>query len=185
MLLQVALLLEQLNKTVGGVMINSDYLHCCFDRTELDAKLAGAEEVLHRIPFEIIACRGVSGLLFASLLSYRMRKGLVIVRKEDHSTHSCCRVEGHLPINGEKWVIVDDFISSGATIGEIIAKLGKYALPGLLGAYLYKLHDYRPVSRLYRVDRIAHVIDGLTPVESPKPIQTDSGFVYRNLEMEA
>ena len=163
-------------------MINSDYLHCCFDRPELDAKLRAAQETLYSMSFDIIACRGVSGLLFSSLLAYKMRKGLAVVRKREHTSHSCCKVEGHLPTQGEKWIIVDDFISSGSTVAEIITKLGKGAISGFQGAYLYKLHDYRTVRELRRSSIIADSLDvlsleGIKVTAPPRPVPV----AYREL----
>ena len=118
--------------------VNSDYLHCNFERDRLDANLATARKVLGAMNFKAMACRGVSGLMFTSILSYQMNKGLVVVRKRGESSHSCLDVEGCFPTGRGQWVIVDDFISSGETVAEIIKKMGKTYLSRLLGAYLYK-----------------------------------------------
>jgi adenine/guanine phosphoribosyltransferase-like PRPP-binding protein len=132
------------------VVIESDYLHCLFDPVVLEEKLKDAEEYLlqHLPPFEVIACRGVSGLMFATLLAYRMKKGLAIVRKPSESTHSCMAVEGCIPTYNDKWLIVDDFISTGNTVTQILNMMGRH---NLIGAYFYK---YTGSSRFRSRDNI-------------------------------
>jgi adenine/guanine phosphoribosyltransferase-like PRPP-binding protein len=119
--------------------VRTDYLEVLFNRTKLEKALVAAEIELKEFDFEVIACRGVSGLAFASLLAHRMKKGLLIVRKPGEYTHSVYReVEGCLPSLGRGWIIVDDIISSGATVLYIVeAVLGINGCKNFLGAYLY------------------------------------------------
>ena len=122
------------------MFVESDYLRCVFDRYEFLGKLEEAEDFLRReVPdFQVIACQGVSGLAFASVLAYRMEKGLLVVRKEGkvESSHSCMGIEGCIPTGNDKWLIVDDFVSTGATMARILRMVGWHSR--LVGAYLYQ-----------------------------------------------
>lgn len=82
------------------------------DAAEAAAKRLATEE------FDAIMCRGNSGLLFASALGMVMDKYILIVRKTTDNAHSSKKIEGNT-WNTRKILIVDDFISSGATMHEI------------------------------------------------------------------
>jgi len=135
----------------------TDYLECIFDHDNLQVKLDEAIATLEKKEFDIIACRGVSGLLFASILAYKMHKGLVVIRKPEHSSHSYLKVEGIVPSRGDKWLIVDDFMSSGRTVAEIISRLGRHNTPGLIGAYMYKHKGFR--TRGYVLSTCSMLVD--------------------------
>jgi adenine/guanine phosphoribosyltransferase-like PRPP-binding protein len=71
---------------------------------------------------DAIAFRGMSGCLFAAPLAARMRKPMIMVRKTcancgTHQSHTCAVVEGDR--NAKTYVIVDDFVASGATVRAI------------------------------------------------------------------
>lgn len=87
--------------------------------------IAAAVRVLrpHAAEFDAIVFRGMSGALIAPSVADRLKKNLVMVRKpEDGSHHSCFTVEG---VASERYVIVDDFISTGNTIDQIRASLAR------------------------------------------------------------
>lgn len=65
--------------------------------------------------FDGFVVRGVSGVVFGAMLALVFDRPLVVVRKEDdHTTHSSKKVEGQAL--GGRYIFVDDFISSGATV---------------------------------------------------------------------
>ena len=78
--------------------------------------------------FDAIAFRGLSGALFAPAVAILMNKTLLAVRKGE-KCHSGREVEGDY--NARRYVIIDDFVSSGTTVREIIEKI-KYSLPRAL-----------------------------------------------------
>ena len=120
--------------------ISVSYNSSNFDRDKLEFKLGVIEDLLLEAEdFKVIAVRGVSGLLFGSILAYRMNKGLVVVRKPGESTHSGMVVEGCFPDVGEGWVIVDDLVATGGTVAEIIYRMGPSNLSGLRGVALYRV----------------------------------------------
>ena len=87
-------------------------------------------------PFDAIAFRGSSGAAFAYPLSYLMKMPLIHVRRGDEQ-HYRGKIEG--TVSAKKYVIVDDFISSGSTISKIENTISGEieANPELVGILLY------------------------------------------------
>jgi orotate phosphoribosyltransferase len=69
--------------------------------------------------FQRIAGIPTAGVPFASILSFRLRKPFLYIRKEAKSHGRERRVEGLLS-PGEKILIVDDLITTGKSTGEAI-----------------------------------------------------------------
>lgn len=93
--------------------------------------LPTALKALRTLEFDALACRGVSGLIAAPILALELNKNLLIVRKSDErSHHNSCYGDGRL-VQGDKaakrYVIVDDFVSSGETAKTIVAEVAKFA----------------------------------------------------------
>ena len=85
-----------------------------------------------------IAFRGMSGAVVAPVLAYICDLGLIVVRKENDSSHSTRRVEGEL---AHDYIIVDDFISAGYTVDAIINAISKVSEVRCLGVMTYS-RDY-------------------------------------------
>lgn len=78
--------------------------------------------ILHlreRMKFDAIAFRGTSGAAMAYPLSYLTGIPLLCVRKKDQH-HSSCGVEGFHQQDISTYIIVDDFISTGETMKQIL-----------------------------------------------------------------
>lgn len=87
-------------------------------------------------PFDAIAVTGVSGMLVGVPLMHKLGKPLVIVRKEEEPrTHSHIRVEGY-SVDFKRYVIVDDCVSSGKTVGRIIGAMRRPPCAVVAGAHL-------------------------------------------------
>jgi hypothetical protein len=67
--------------------------------------------------FDAIAFRGMSGALVAPIVGYLLGKPVVLVRRGENS-HSKYLVEGLHEVN--RYIIIDDLISSGTTINTIL-----------------------------------------------------------------
>jgi hypoxanthine phosphoribosyltransferase len=96
-----------------------------------------------KLKFDAIAFTGLSGALIAPLVADKLKKPIIAVRKEK-TTHSDCFVEGCF--SGKKYIIVDDQISTGATIKSIKDKIKKDPLfrqYKLEAIFLY--NDKRPL----------------------------------------
>lgn len=78
--------------------------------------LRDARRLLKDVDFDTVVGTGLSGVPAATLLGRSMHKHILLVRKEDdtHNHHNSTGkgVVGEL---GERWVFVDDFVSSGET----------------------------------------------------------------------
>lgn len=78
--------------------------------------------------FDAIACTGLSGTLIAPIIAYHLSKPLIVVRKSNkESPHSGRLVEG---ADCVKYLILDDVISSGTTIRNIIANIKQASILG-------------------------------------------------------
>lgn len=75
-------------------------------------------KILSRYEFEAIAFRGLSGALLAMPIAIALDKSLLMVRKETDQCHST-----YLPVQGDtntkRYIIIDDFKSSGSTAQAI------------------------------------------------------------------
>jgi orotate phosphoribosyltransferase len=104
--------------------IESDYLFSMFcNKTfveKIDRAVVALEIFRKRTKFDSIAYTGVSGSLCAIPISYIMKIPLICVRKSLKNSHSSSYVEGYM---GKRYIIIDDFISSGKTINRILNKV--------------------------------------------------------------
>lgn len=114
------------------------YFNQHLDGKNLKEAVEAARERLAKVEFDTIACRGNSGLLFASALGMVMEKKILIVRKATDNSHSQNSVEGER-MGTTKILIVDDFISTGETMKEIHAKVSDAISDTVefVGIYLY------------------------------------------------
>lgn len=102
--------------------IGSAYLHSGLDpatvkeRTTLMLRRLRAR----RIDFDAVVYSGQSGALFGPILAYKTGTYPLFVRKpgELKGTHSNIVVEGEVH-NINRYIIVDDFMDSGATVKRI------------------------------------------------------------------
>lgn len=89
-----------------------------------------------QVEYDCIVMTGISGILIGLPVADTLEKEILIVRKEK-SIHANCEFEG-LRLDGKRYVIVDDFVNSGTTIKNIIAKINdRFSGPKLVGIYLY------------------------------------------------
>jgi orotate phosphoribosyltransferase-like protein len=108
--------------------IHASWLEHSIQQEKLRVILPRARRILRKYQFDSIAFRGVSGALTAPILAYMLRKNLLAVRKEpneDGWSHSTGMVEGDA--NARRYIIVDDFVSSGKTIRKIFERLREFA----------------------------------------------------------
>jgi adenine/guanine phosphoribosyltransferase-like PRPP-binding protein len=120
--------------------ILSEYLTDALTPMNTKKLVKAAMTLLKLYDFDAIAFRGISGALVAPILAYRLNKSLLVVRKPkqtDETSHSGRRVEGDL--NARRYLIVDDFQSSGNTVQAIVEEISKFAPNArCIGALLYK-----------------------------------------------
>lgn len=98
--------------------------------------------------FDAIAIRGFSGALIGPTVAGLLNKDLVIVRKMTESSHSMRSIEGYVSDN-LKYIIVDDFISSGNTIEQIKQSIGlKMKDAKLVGIVVYNQNFLSDIDHL-------------------------------------
>lgn len=103
---------------------------------ELPSVIEAAQKALKGVDFDTMVGTGLSGSIVIPALALAMGKKFVLIRKQtDDSHHGRGRMVGEL---GERWLFVDDFVSSGATRSRVIRKISADPSPSVLvGQYLY------------------------------------------------
>lgn len=96
--------------------------------------------------FEAIAYRGQSGAITASIIAHKLRKPLILIRKEGDKGHSYYTFEG--PITIKNYLIVDDFMSSGETFDAIVTKMEEHAPQAICKGMLEVTRAYERIDFL-------------------------------------
>lgn len=104
---------------------HTGYLRHVIPTSQLAKTARQAACILRRFDFDTIAFRGMSGALIAPILALRLNKSLIMVRKPNDNTHSELLVEGDKA--AKRYIIVDDFQSSGATASTIKFHIERFA----------------------------------------------------------
>ena len=136
------------------MIVAASHLHDILNTKKLKTVVRHAVKTLRKVEFDFIACRGLSGTTFASIVAYRLNKPLVIVRKGEQC-HSWLTVENARPGN---YIILDDLICSGETIEKIIEAINQQleannvannatGQANLCGIYLYTKNSAGDYSR--------------------------------------
>ena len=82
-----------------------------------------AQRRLANVDFDTMVGTGFSGGIVIPSLALAMGKKFVLIRKDtDDSHHGKGRMLGEL---GERWIFVDDFVSSGKTRKRVIGKIAE------------------------------------------------------------
>lgn len=110
----------------------------------LQSVIDTAKERLADVDFDTLVGTGFSGGIVIPSLALALGKKFILIRKEtDDSHHGHGRLLGDL---GEKWIFVDDFVSSGKTRDRVISKINEAASlwkaeTKLVGQYMYINHS--------------------------------------------
>jgi hypothetical protein len=109
-------------------LYRTSYLSNVFDSDRFRGQILVAEQRIRKFAettdFDAIAFTGTSGSAFAYPLSFLLGMPLICVRKSAENNHYYGKVEGYL--DAKSYIIVDDFISGGTTIREIIKDINKF-----------------------------------------------------------
>lgn len=73
----------------------------------------------YKVKFDTVVFRGNSGCLIGPAVASQLGKEFLLVRKPDEKSHSGCGAEGNVAI--QRFIIIDDFVSSGTTVEAILA----------------------------------------------------------------
>lgn len=105
-------------------------------------------EIQEAHPFDAIVGCGHSGLPVLGALSYVLRIPIITVRKGTTDSHSTNLVEGHLSFPRPSYLIVDDLVSSGETVGHMVWAIEDrlqtigYHTGACVGVLTYSNHDF-------------------------------------------
>lgn len=105
--------------------LDAGYLRTVLTPDTLRQSVMGVVRALRAVKgeFDAIAVRGVSGSTVGAAAAFVLGKPLVVVRKPEQS-HSRNYVEGLKRVGG--YVIVDDFIDTGATVRKVVEEMGRH-----------------------------------------------------------
>jgi hypothetical protein len=125
------------------------WLYQMLEPTNRRAYIDRTKHVLSYHHFDAIAFSGLSGALIAPILAIEMGKTLLCVRRngETRDSHSSRMVEGD--VNAMRYIIVDDFTSTGATVRHIFDEVRKAAPSAKCIGVLEHTHpktDLTPIS---------------------------------------
>ena len=105
---------------------HGEYLAKALERDQIDEAVGDCKAALKGKRFDTLVFRGVSGMLVGAIVAAEMNKEVIIVRKHtDEFTHSTRSTEGH--VAAKRYVILDDFISTGLTVRTIIEAVHGFA----------------------------------------------------------
>lgn len=135
--------------------IQSEYLGKVYGKQFLKLVPAAVKQlraVKKKYPFDAIAFRGSSGAALAFPLSYFLKVPLIHVRK-GNSHYGSGTIEG--TISSERYIIIDDFIDSGATIKKIIREVKKEMDAKPVAICLYASSKYSATARFENIPLIS------------------------------
>ncbi len=123
---------------------HSPYLSGAFEQKKL---IREARKHLKHIEYDVMVGTGLSGSLVVPLLAYVLKKRFAILRKDRKNSHGELDLEGDL-MAGDRWIFVDDFISSGTTSLNVKNAMNKRERESdkfplrYVGRYLYSFANF-------------------------------------------
>jgi orotate phosphoribosyltransferase-like protein len=109
--------------SVTPEIVASSHMRPLLEEGEREAYISAALKVLEKYhdKYDTMAFQGMSGAVIAPILARKLGKQLLLVRKSSDDTHSRLHLEGNHSC--KKYIIVDDFIDTGATVERIQKKV--------------------------------------------------------------
>lgn len=143
--------------------LHSGYMSAVYDDT--NSLINRAHVALRGVDYDTMVGTGLSGSLIIPILARAFDKHWLLIRKDNDGTHSCRIAEGNL---GQRWIFVDDFISSGDTRDRVRTKVGQIAQTSgygttYVGDYLYQHSQFRANGEVPMPDASPFQVSSLTP----------------------
>lgn len=101
------------------------------------------QHLCEEMKIDALACCGSSGMMAAAVLTVALDIPIIYVRKQGESSHGSSVESNSIGKPILRYLIVDDFICTGATLDRIVEGIEKFAdrnsmqRPECVGAYLY------------------------------------------------
>lgn len=89
-----------------------------------------------KIKFDVLVGTGLSGIVPVVMVAQKLRKPFCIIRKGE-KTHSYLTVEGMVPNDTERYLMIDDFVEEGTTVRRVKKQMKKVTKAEFVGAVLY------------------------------------------------
>jgi adenine/guanine phosphoribosyltransferase-like PRPP-binding protein len=90
--------------------------------------------------YDTLAFAGISGAVIGPVVAMKLKKECILVRKDSDKRHSSYEVSGY--DDCDKYIIIDDFVCSGATAKMIQRKIHD-ALPGAKCLGILEVQDLK------------------------------------------
>jgi orotate phosphoribosyltransferase len=130
-----------------ALQIDSGYGWTTFSPSSWTTKLQACAKKINTLKkkhkIDALAYTGSSGAAAAYVLGVALDLPVVYVRKKGESSHGN-KVESNASKAIDNYLIIDDFICSGATVGSVVSGIEKYAknngkkAPKCIGVFLYQ-----------------------------------------------
>ncbi|CAB4196676.1 Phosphoribosyltransferase domain [uncultured Caudovirales phage] len=116
-----------ISKYHGGMTAHTEYLSDVFVKENFSETMRRTTHLARMMrrayKFDTIVFTGMSGAAVAFPLSLALNTSLVCIRKVNDNSHYPFSFEGNA--NVKDYIIVDDFISIGTTIRNVLSKMAK------------------------------------------------------------
>src|SRR5574343_392632 len=121
-------------------MIRTSYLNGIFNNNLFKKNVKDITDFLktRAKEFDGFVIRGMSSAIITGAVAARLRKPVVLIRKDDDSTHSETKIEGYN--NVKRYVFIHDFISIGQTVDIVRNKMHCFNNGKMMGIVLFHLH---------------------------------------------
>lgn len=123
---------ESMTSSSDAPAFHTGYFDQALD--DLAGVIERARVRLADVDFDTLVGTGLSGAVVVPALALALNKQFVIVRKPHDGSHHEGHLVGHL---GQRWIFVDDFVSSGRTRDRVVKEIGKWTYARMVGQYLY------------------------------------------------
>lgn len=118
------------------------YLPGAFDSTKmLVDNFRKAVHANGRVRFDTLIGTGLSGALVVPILARALRKHYMIIRKPGDDSHAGGQHEGIL---GERFIFVDDFISTGTTMRRVLRQVQEMLIDDCEESQFVGVYEYEP-----------------------------------------
>lgn len=120
--------------------MGSLYCQEYMDRPSSDQHIDRACNILKsKFQLDAIAVSGMSGVVIGSVVAHKLGINLIVIRKRNERCHSVNKVEyvGRVKYYECRYVILDDFMSSGETVKYMCEILQDHGFSAPVGLYMY------------------------------------------------
>jgi len=128
--------LKELDCVPESKTIGCDHIKGLYPQVDRASIIRQAVNALkpHKEAFEAIAVSGYSSSLIGSILADRLKKNLIVVRKDSEERISNYLIEG---IPFQPYIYVDDLIQSGDTLKRVYQRCNEFLKAPMYGVYIY------------------------------------------------